>query len=232
LAAFAEDSRFTPGITQARHDDVGFAQVLPFGVEVAGGQNGDAGRFGGTNPVGGILDHETFARRQPRLLEREQVDLGVRLFLFHNVAGQNEREGNVLQDFGGDGIGGLLVRGCADAELQPAAGGLLHEALHPGPQRQAPALDEFDENGGLAEMQLLDEFRFRLGRHLGAKTLGMQIMLHPLLAAANLKQGVVFLHVPLEPVTELAEGLVESDPMAVALGVDDDAVLIEENGFE
>jgi hypothetical protein len=57
------------------------------------------------------------------------------------------------------------------------------------------------------------------------------VMFHALLAAAYLEQFVIIVHTPLICETELFESHVERDAVAVSLGINDHAILVEEYRF-
>jgi hypothetical protein len=43
---------------------------------------------------------------------------------------------------------------------------------------------------------------------------------------------MIVVHIPIDVKTEFVEGLVERNPVTIPLGVDDDAILVEEYAFE
>jgi hypothetical protein len=64
-------------------------------------------------------------------------------------------------------------------------------------------------------------------RQIREKAFLLKVVSHPFLAAGNLKELVIPFLIPRKIVPKGFESLVESDPVPVLFGVDDDAVLIE-----
>ena len=81
-------------------------------------------------------------------------------------------------------------------------------------------------------MHRLDQLVHVFRLDLLAEALGLQVVLHALLAARHLEQLVVVVHVPIEIVAEFLEGHVEGHAVTVALGVDDHSVLVEKYCFD
>lgn len=79
-------------------------------------------------------------------------------------------------------------------------------------------------------MHCLDEFiHLRFGDR-PAETPGPPMVSQALLATADLQKLVVVVHVPLIGEAEFFERHIEGDAVPVSLGVNDDAVQVEEDG--
>src|SRR4030095_11396672 len=123
---------------------------------------------------------------------------------------------------------GLRIRRRADAEPDAGRVRFVDDSRDAGPQRQAAFRDEVREDGCLALVQLGNQ-RFR--RLAVWPTVLVEIVRHALFAAGDLEQLAVELYVPLGVDTGRGERAVERDAMAVALGVDEHTVAVEDQSL-
>jgi hypothetical protein len=136
-----------------------------------------------------------------------------------------------VQDFLRNGLRGLFIGRGADGDLQPHVHRFFHEPMDARAQGQLSTLDQFHEQCGLALVHGFHEFiQFLWGNRLG-ESLGLGVMLHTFLATRDLEQLVVIIHAPLVGEAKFLEGHIERDAVTIALGVNDDAVLVKEHCF-
>ena len=123
----------------------------------------------------------------------------------------------------------LLRRGGGrDGDLPPGVEGLLDEPLDARTAREPALVDQLDVDLALALVRgddLLVELVPGAEVDLGV---GGEVAAHPLLAPADLEQDGVLLLGPAEREAQLLEGLVEGHEVAVALGVGQHAVAVED----
>ena len=118
--------------------------------------------------------------------------------------------------------------GGGDGDLPPGVEGLLDEPLDARTARQPALVDQLDVDLALALVRgddLLVELVPGAEVDLGV---GGEVAAHPLLAPTDLQQDGVLVLGPAEREAQLLEGLVEGDEVAVALGVGQHAVAVED----
>src|SRR5690606_3667120 len=110
-------------------------------------------------------------------------------------------------------------------EPDPRRGRLVDDAVDPRAQRQLSARDHLLEDCRLALVQIGDECVLVVRLRRPARLL--EVRPHALLAAGDLEQLAVELDVPGDIEPDVGEGTVERDAVAVALGVDENSVAVE-----
>ena len=230
LFAFLQRAFFAIGVTQAGHDDVGVAQVFLFGVPVGRRHDVQSGGLGGQHAVARIFNHDALIGFEAQFGKRQIIDFGVGFLLADDVASQHKLELNVLQDPRPPPSLPVRWRWCTPHH-QPAPSASLHQPVDARSQGKFAGLDQLHEERGLALVHGLDEF-VNSSSGLAWTNPWFAVMLHAFLAAGNLQQFVIIFHAPLIGEAELFEGHVEGDAVPVALGVDDDAVLVEKDCFD
>ncbi len=121
---------------------------------------------------------------------------------------------------------GALIGRRADRQMDARRVGLVDDAVDPAAHRQLAGRNDLHEDIGLQGVQMLDE-RVAV-RDWNGPAGFLEIGAHPFLAAGDLEQDAVQLHVPHVFQTRGGEGAVEGDPMPVPLGVGENAVAIED----
>ena len=113
-----------------------------------------------------------------------------------------------------------------DGEAQAALAGLLDQRCDAGPQRQAAGFDEAQVVARLGGVEGADQpVQFGPGGEVGRAACG--VVADAFLAAGDGEQLAVQGLVPVPVQPEIGEGVVERRAMAVALGVGQRAVDIE-----
>src|SRR5688572_28621324 len=217
-------------VAELRHDFRGAFEVLVLRVGARRDQRRHAGAERGQQAIAAVLDDDAVFAFQLQALLREIVDLGIGLFLLDDVAGEHDLEPLLAlrAEHVEHSVDCLRVRRRADAEPDARGVRFVDDTRDAGAQRQATLRDEVREDRGLALVQLGDQ---RLGRLAVRPTVPVEVVRHALLATRDLEQLAVELDVPFGVDAGRSERAVERDAMAVALGVDEHTVAVEDQGL-
>ena len=177
-------------------------------------------------PGPGVLDRHRPRRVQPEARQGEQVGPGVGLERGDVVPADHDLRGVRADQVREQRLHPRTPAGRRDRDPHPVGAQVVEELGQARSRIDLPAPDDLDEQLGLRAVDTRgDLVGLRGGHPVLAQRVG-----DPLPSAGDHQQLAVALDVPLQVHVVLREGLVERDPVAVALGLGEGPVDVEDDG--